>query len=394
MFTSADSRSIGLVLSGGGARGAYEVGVLLHVAEQRPELLERIRVVTGTSVGAVNAAFLASHGLTADSIHALAGLWRGLEVDSLLQVDQRGMTRMLGAGGRRILGRPTKSPVIGVFNVDGISRLVTEEIDWHGLRRVVRSGRLSAVGLAATDVSTGRTHFFVDHADSIAPRWPRGEDAPVPQRVHLGPTHVLASAAIPLLFPPIRIGDRWYVDGGVRYNTPLAPALGLGADSLFIISVRTSTDSRHDPQTTDFPGIGQVLGKLLDSVFLDRVAFDLDRLSRINDVVSAVEAVGPELIEQVRGELRRRGRPAYRFVPTVHVRPQTDLGALASDHLQRASTCAGRLSLARVLAALFQDDQGTSGDAASFLFFDGGYAEALIEAGRRDAAAARDLDAL
>lgn len=387
MFTSAD-RSIGLVLSGGGARGAYEAGVLLHVAEKRPELLERIRVVTGTSVGAVNAAFLASHGLTVDSVRALAGLWRGLQVDSLLQIDQRGMTRMISAGGRRVLGRPTSSPVIGVFDVAGISRLVTEEIDWHGLRSVVRSGRLSAVGIAATDVGTGRTHFFVDHSDAIEPRWPRGEDAPVPIRVHLGPAHVLASAAIPLLFPPIQIGDRWYVDGGIRYNTPLAPALGLGADALFIVSVRGSTDVPEPPAGEQFPGIGQVVGKLLDSVFLDRVVYDLDRLARINDMVSAIETLGPDALARVREELRRVGRPSYRYVPSVHVRPQSDLGALASSHLQRASLGAGRLSLARVLAALFQDDRGTSGDAASFLFFDGGYAEALIEAGRRDAEAA------
>ncbi len=379
------ARSIGLVLSGGGARGAYEVGALLWVAEHLPELLSRIRVVTGTSVGAVNAAYLASRGLTPDSVFDLASIWRGLVIDDLVGIDRSGLKELLAAGTKRLIGRQVKSPAVGLLRVDGIARLVAEKADWRGLRKVVMRGRFDAVGFAATDIATGRTHFFVDHTSRITPRWARGDDAPVPIRAHLGPPHVLASAAIPLLFPPVEVGGRWYMDGGVRYNTPLGPALGLGADALFIVSVRAVEEAQLSAPAGEFSGFGQIVGKVLDSVFLDRIAFDLDRLTRINDMISAIgHAGGDALVEGVRGSLAALGRPRYRQVTFAHVRPRTDLGALAARHLVEAQAHRP-FGFARVLRALFQDDAGTTGDGASFLLFDGGYADTLIEAGRRDA---------
>ncbi|MBL8742254.1 MAG: patatin-like phospholipase family protein, partial [Myxococcales bacterium] len=170
--------SIGLVLSGGGARGAYEIGVLSYVAEHLPSVLDRVRVVTGTSVGAVNGAFLASRGVTRESVWELCDIWRSLEVDALVALDHVGMRELITAGGKRLINRQVKSPPVGLLRVDGIIKLVAERADWRGLRKVVRSGRLDAVGFAATDIATGGTRFFVDYNDRIAPRWPRGEDAP------------------------------------------------------------------------------------------------------------------------------------------------------------------------------------------------------------------------
>jgi len=377
------------VLSGGGARGAYEVGVLSYVAEHMPGVLDRIRVVTGTSVGAVNGAFLASRGVTKQAIEDLCDIWRKLEIDALVSLDHAGMRELITAGGKRLINRAVKSPPVGLLRVDGIIKLVAERADWRGLRKVVKSGRLDAVGFAATDIATGRTTFFVDHTDRITPRWPRGEDAPFPQLTALGPAHVLASAAIPILFPPVKVGGRWYIDGGVRYNTPLAPALGLGAEALLVVSVRAAPEAQLAAPDGEFSGFGQIVGKVLDSVFLDRIGFDLDRLERINDMIDAVAKCDPSALATFQTELGARGRPRYRHVHCAHVRPSKDLGALASDHLARAKT-GGALSFSRVLKALFQDDQGTTGDAASFLLFDGGYAEELIQAGRRDAEATHE----
>ena len=274
---------------------------------------------------------------------------------------------------------------MGLLNVDGIARIVAERTDWRGLRKVVRSGRLDAVGFAATDIGSGKTIFFVDHSASAEPRWARGEDAPIAERTNLGPLHVLASAAIPILFPPVAVAGRWFIDGGVRYNTPLSPALSMGADSLLIISVRAIADAQQEAPSGSFAGFGQIVGKVLDSVFLDRIGYDLDRLRRINDWVSSIEEGGVEEAERVRARMAARGRPRYRGVKFAHVQPTRDLGALAAKHLGSARG-AGPFSFARVLRALFQDDTGTTGDAASFLLFDGGYAETLIAQGKADAA--------
>ncbi len=382
--------SIGLILSGGGARGAYEAGVLLHIAEKHPQLLDRVRVVTGTSVGAVNAAFLASRGLTQDAVRDLAEIWRSLEIDQLVSIDRRGVSELFATGGKRLIGRAVTSPPIGLLNVDGITRIVAERTDWRGLRKVVRSGRLDAVGFAATDIGSGKTVFFVDHSSNVEPRWARGDDAPIAERTNLGPLHVLASAAIPILFPPVAVAGRWFIDGGVRYNTPLSPALSMGADSLLIISVRAVADAHEEAPSGSFAGFGQIVGKVLDSVFLDRIGYDLDRLGRINDWVASIEEGGAEEAERIRGRMSARGRPRYRAVKFAHVQPTRDLGALAAKHLGSARG-AGPFSFARVLRALFQDDTGTTGDAASFLLFDGGYAETLIAQGRSDAAKSDDV---
>lgn len=384
------TRSIGLVLSGGGARGAYEVGTLLHIADELPDLLSRVRVISGTSVGAVNGTYLASKGLTPQAVRDLAAIWRSLDIDHVVGFNPRQASQFLTAGGLRLIGKRVPSPAAGLFSVEGISKLVGASVDWKGLRHNVRCGRFDAVSVAATDVASGDTLLFVAHEASVVPHWSVSDPTLVPRRVVLRPHHVLASAAIPILFPPVRVSSRWFVDGGIRYNTPLSPALSLGSDALLIVSVRAAASARvESPPGPEFPGIGQVIGKLLDSMFLDRVAWDLDRLARINEVVSALETVDPSALPKLQDELIRRGRRPYRYIPFAEVRPSYDLGALAAEHLRRAAK-ASRLSFARLLKMLFLDDTGTTGDAASFLLFDGQYAEELMRAGREDAAAAHD----
>lgn len=380
------ANSIGLILSGGGARGAYEVGVLTYIADALPQVLERIRVVTGSSVGAVNAIYLASRGLTPESTHELARLWRGLTIDECISLSSFQALKMLGAAPLRLLRIGLGSPATGILDAKGLWRRVSGSVDWGRLHRQVQGGRFDAVAIAGTDISTGETHLFVDASPGRIPPTPTrvSEVIAVPARLSL--RHVLASAAIPLLFSPVQIGDHWYMDGGVRHNTPLSPALHLGAESLLIITVG---GMRAPASLAGFPGIGQIVGKLLDSIFLDRVAFDLDRLSRINDIVAAATSLGDHETERFREALRERGRPRYRNVNFAAVRPNVDIGAVAAEII-RGSTSVSSFSFVRVLNALFEDDSGTSGDAASFLFFDGTFADRLIALGRADAARVHD----
>ncbi|MCB9569940.1 MAG: patatin-like phospholipase family protein [Myxococcales bacterium] len=378
--------SIGLILSGGGARGAYEVGVLTYIADALPDLLKRIRVITGSSVGAVNTIYLASRGLSPASTHELARLWRGLTIDDMISLSSLSALKFLGAAPLRLLRIGLRSPATGLLNAKGLWRKVSSQVQWSKIHGHVTGGRFDAVAVAATDISSGETHLFVDAAPGVGPTSPGriSEVMAIPARLSL--RHVLASAAIPLLFSPVQLGDRWYMDGGVRHNTPLSPALHLGAQSLLIITVG---GMRAPSALEGFPGIGQIVGKLLDSIFLDRVAFDLDRLARINDIVEAATSLGDDETLRFREALRNVGRPRYRKVPYAAVRPSGDLGAVASEMI-RASSAVSTFSFVRVLNALFEDDAGTSGDAASFLFFDGSFADRLIGLGRADAARAHE----
>jgi len=388
-------RSIGLVLSGGGARGAYEVGVLLHVARNHPDLLERMTVVTGSSVGAVNAAFLASHGMDPASVERLAQVWRRLELDKLIAVAPLSAIKMIGTAPLRLLRTGIKSPATGLIDASGLWRLVAKETDWRGIHRHVASGRFDAVAITATDIGRGDTHLFVDANSRLGFTSRRlfSDFEAIPAEIDM--RHVLASAAIPFMFPPVKIGTRWYMDGGLRANTPLSPALRLGAHSLFIVNVSgLETDFG---MLDEYPGVGHVLGKMLDAVFVDRVRYDLDRLDRLNDIVQAVEGLGPEAADQVLSALERLGRPRYRKIPYVSVSPEVDLGQLAAAHVGEAEAQqrATSFSFMRVFDALFENDARTSGDAASFLMFDGQYADKLIARGLADAVAAdEELSAL
>tara|TARA_B100000683_G_scaffold237981_1_gene243518 strand:- start:347 stop:1513 length:1167 start_codon:yes stop_codon:yes gene_type:complete len=382
---------LALVLSGGGARGAFEVGVLRWLARERPEFFKQVRIVTGSSVGAINAAYLASHGMTPDSVESLARIWENLKVGELI-----------GFGPRHVLGRLTKwrqrlvdgqVPGQGWLRTEGYENLIIDAVDWGRLNRVVKEGTLDAVAIAATEVRSGRTHIFVSHHEEVrAPIWPF-DGSMIGLRTPIGPEHVLASASLPFLFSPVEINGHWFCDGGLRQNTPLSPALRLGANRLLAVSLKkTSVDAI--PGSTEFPGFGQLLGKLFNSLFLDRLLWDLDRLSRINTLLACVEELhGKGAIPSLQNELVKRGRRPYQHVDYVGVRPSADIGKIAADMLKPPHQLHTELGflMRRVLGT------GSSGvsDAASYLLFDGAFAKRLMDLGGQDAAnCATDIDRL
>ena len=353
---------------------------MLHVARELPELLERVTVLTGSSVGAVNVAFLAGRGLEPQAVEDLAELWRGLALEELVAVARLNALKILGTAPLRFMRMGVKSPATGLLDASGLWRLVARETNWRGIHRHVRSGRFDAVAITGTEIARGETHVFVDAHPSVGMSAPRlfSDFEAIPTELDF--RHVLASAAIPFLFPPVKIKARWYMDGGVRNNTPLSPALRMGAESLFIVKV-----SGLDKQLSvldEYPGIGHVLGKLLDTMFVDRVAYDLDRLDRINDMALALSSLGPEIERQALDAFQGRGRPRYRYVPYAAVRPSIDLGQLAAKRLADKEE---GFSFGRVLSSFFENDEQTSGDAASFLLFDGDYADSMIKQGLEDA---------
>jgi NTE family protein len=391
MTSTGGNHRIAMILSGGGARGAYEVGVLWYIFDDLTRILgtpPRIDVLCGTSVGAINACYLAAHlGDPVLGLRRLVELWSELE-----------LTRVLGFGVRQVLTLPR---VLlggglghGLFDVRPMADIVEREISWRAVSRCLRKRMFRALTVSCTEVSTGRTVVFMQVSPDVA--------APMsaPPRTlfradRIGPHHALASAAIPLLFPPVRIDDELYLDGGLRQNTPIAPALRLGATRIFAIGSSREITGRvvreaghHEPIRA--PGAAFLLGKILNAFLLDHVDVDIDLLTRINDViVDGTRAYGPGFAEALSAEARRRGTQEYRFVRCMRVRPSEDIGRLANDHLKRGRLRGDPILTKRLFNML---DLGVESEAdlASYLLFDGPFCRRLIEMGRADAQARKD----
>ena len=390
-FQRPKERRVAAILSGGGARGAYEVGVLWYVFDELGRIRKaapKVDILCGTSVGAINACYLAAHlADPALGMRRLVELWSELELSRVLGFGMRQMVSLprllLGGGG----------PGAGLFDVTPMAELVQREISWRAVSRTLRRKQLRALTISTTEVSTGRTVVFMQTSpDVVIP-----ETAP-PRTLfradHIGPLHALASAAIPLLFPPVRIDHELYLDGGLRQNTPIAPALRLGATHILAIGLSREVHgvqrSESGPEQMRAPGAAFLLGKVLNAFLLDHVDVDIELLNRLNHVILDGElAFGPDFINQISEAAIERASPPYRYVHALAIRPSQDIGRLASEHVRRGRY-RGNPLVTKQMFHLLDFGVGDESDLASYLLFDGQFCRQLIEMGRADAQARRD----
>ena len=384
-------RRVAMILSGGGARGAYEVGVLWYVFDELTRMLgapPRIDILCGTSVGAINASFLAAHlGDPVLGMRRLVELWSELE-----------LTRVLGFSLRQVVTLPRVllggGEGYGLFDVRPMAELVQREISWRAVSRCLRKHMLRALTVSCTEVSTGRTVVFMQTSPDLT------IPSAAPPRTlfcadRIGPQHALASAAIPLLFPPVRIDGELYLDGGLRQNTPIAPALRLGATHIFAIGSSREIEGRvvreaGHQEPARAPGAAFLLGKVLNAFLLDHVDVDIELLTRINNVVvDGTRTYGPGFVDALSAEAKKRNSQEYRYVNCVRVRPSEDIGKLANDHLKRGRLRGDPILTKRLFNVLDMGVQAEA-DLASYLLFDGPFCRRLIEMGRADAQARRD----
>lgn len=379
---------LGLILSGGGARGAYEVGILEYIFNEFADAkgtAPKVDLISGTSVGAVNGAFIASsiHDVPS-GVRQLVSVWTGLELPHVLGFGLRqaaGLYRVLlgGAGQAR-----------GVFDPAPLSALVGRTVAWRRLRQNIRTGTLRALTVSTTHVGTGQPVIFVDAAPGVGIPQSLGLHALV-RRAKIGQHHVLASAAIPLIFPAVEIGDEIHCDGGLRLNTPMGPSVHLGMNRLLVVGLSTPhSPDRRAVENGVYPGATYMLGKILNAFLLDHVNTDLLEVQRINDFLKdGVRAYGPSFLDRLNEAAKARGALAQRrLLSSLVLRPSTDIGQVAADYLASNRVRFGK-SLGRAFISLLDVGAGADADLASYLLFDGGFAEALIEMGRRDAHARR-----
>ncbi|MFM2416128.1 MAG: hypothetical protein RL385_851 [Pseudomonadota bacterium] len=383
--------SIGLILSGGGARGAYEVGVLSYVfgdLVRKTGRVPRIDIISGCSVGAVNGTFLASvaHEPTR-GVEQLVDLWCKLDFNHVLSFGVRELAfiHRVWLGG----ARPQ-----GLFNAEPLARLIGSHVSWLALNRNLRRGLLKALTLATTKVATGQPHVWVD----LSPHHPPPRDVGnqiVMRREPLRPEHVLASAAIPIIFPMVNVGGELHCDGGLRMNTPTAPAIHLGARRLFVVGLSHRPNHRDAPavlQAERAPGAPFLFGKVLDAFFLDHVDADLREIHRVNEYLDMGKSVyGPSFLDRMNAEAKQRGKPERSPIRVCVVRPSADLGAIANEFFgDKKRRIRADTAVATALLRFLDVGEAAEADLASFLLFDEAYVRLLIELGRKDAADKRE----
>jgi NTE family protein len=393
---------VALVLAGGAARGAYEVGVLQYIVRDVARTIGRpihFDVICGTSVGAINACAMAAY---ADDPVVGADLlekeWTSLRLQRVVRPSPREFLAMVGdlLGRARSDPRPGDQRRGGLIDPRGIEEIVNTAIPFDRIARHLASGALAALTVSTTDVATGKTVIFVQRAEGGVPVWSRDPSILVKAAI-IGPDHALASAAIPMIFPAVRIQDAFYCDGGLRQNVPLSPARRLGAEGLVVVNPRYIGGPKPivaEENLKSYPGPLFLLGKALNALLLDRIDNDIDRLRRINAILEAgTRRWGATFVEDLNAELAEHSRVSpLQPLRVVHVRASEDIGAIAGEYVRSerfAETTSG--VIARSLRRISEWEGEGESDLVSYVLFDGAFAGKLIELGRRDAKA-RDAE--
>ncbi len=364
---SVPTKTTGLILTGGGARAAYQVGALKALAELLPPGSPLpFPIVTGTSAGAVAAAVLASRaGNFRAAVEGLEQVWANFHVSQVFRADTMSMLRsglhwLLAAVSGGLLLPPPKS----LFDNTPLRELIDRSVSFRGIRRSVAKGRIKAIGITATGFTSGRCTTFFAAVPEIH-EWTRITRGGARTRITLD--HVMASLSIPFLFPAVKIDEEYWGDGSMRQATPLSSAIHLGADRILVIGVREQGFRApfSSMLAARSPTSGQIFGYMLDTLFMDQIYSDLERLQRFNQFVKTAPATFSSL------------RPVEPLV----LAPTRELREIAAPHMRELPR--GLRMFLRMLGA---QNPGVS-SLASYLMFEQSYTRELIALGHADAMA-------
>ena len=369
-----EQKSLGLILPGGGARNAYQVGVLKAVEEliaaKNPSPFP---VVTGTSAGSLNAGMIASRSVDfSDGLSRLIGMWENLQMEMVVRTDAKSTTK---TGAKWIWslasGSGGSSQPDSFLDNTPLRSLIENHINLARMRQCVQSGHLRALGITASSYGRGASLTYFEGQEDLQ-SWERTRRFGLPTRLRVD--HFMASIAIPVVFPAVKIDNEYHGDGSMRESAPLSPALHLGANKLLIVSVR-NPQTEYDPSNVSatYPNLGFVAGYMFDTLFMDRLDSDIERLKRINFALSQSKHVTFKHNDSI-----------LRPVDFLVISPSVDIRDIVAKHIKRFPRSM-RILLSG-LGAMTKEGRPLT----SYLLFDSNFARDLIELGYNDGYAQRD----
>lgn len=369
-----DNNRLGLVLAGGAARGAYEAGVLRFIYQS---LASRLgfspwpSIVGGTSVGALNGVFAVTQ--QAEYVQRICRMWQEVTIGDVYAFHGSGVLRT-------VRGMFRAAQLGALLDPSPLYRLVRREFPRAAMRKSIDSGLCKAFIISATRLDNGLNTLFCDSAQRHLPIHP--PKGTIVHRARIDEEHFLASTSLPFFFPPYKIDDEYYVDGGLRQNTPLRPVLRCGADRILIIGAGAEQEfTGGEAGESINPSLPLLVGKTLNALLLDPVSRDLNNTEQINRILAwGREKFGAEFSDRIAADL------GVREVSTLFLRPKTDLGRIASDIF--ASNPPKTSPQIRWLMSLVADQanaEGGESDFLSYLYFDHGYTGVLERMGYEEA---------
>ena len=372
---SASPAKVGLILTGGGARAAYQVGFLRAVSHMLPRGAPNpFTIICGTSAGAVNAAALASNATDFHrAVRQMLLIWKYFHVDQVYRSDVLGV---FGTGMRWImamlLGGLGKNNPSSLLDNSPLSQLLRERLDLGGIRRSIDAGALYALSITVSGYASGQSVSFFQGVPGLA-GWQRARRIGIPEIIDF--EHLLASSALPFIFPAVPLRREFFGDGSMRQIAPISPALHLGADRVVVIGVgrQMQNSSPQRVRMSSYPSLAQIAGHALNSIFLDSLEIDIERLQRINKTISLIPR-----------EQRDKHNVQLREVDVLVISPSEEIDRIAARYSRELPR-----SIRFLLRGLGAARSGGA-TLTSYLLFEPAYCRALIALGYKDTMARRE----
>ncbi len=369
------SSRVGLILAGGGARAAYQVGVLKAIAKMRaPDKVNPFPILCGTSAGAINATALSVYSADFQgAVSRLVKIWGNFTIDQVFRADAMGIS-MSGAHWllATMLGGLGRYNPAALFDRQPLRQLLSNYVPCDQIKHALEQGHIDALSVTASGYSSGQSVTFYQSLENIEP-WSRAIRVGCPTEITID--HLMASSAIPFIFEAIKINREYFGDGSMRQIAPISPALHLGADRVLVVGVRGSNegDGGVREKTLRYPSMAQVGGHVLNSIFLDSMDVDLERVQRIN-----------RTLEMIPKKYMEDGSVPLRPVKVMEISPSRDIGKISEQYAHR---------LPRPVRYFLRGIGAMSNDGSSllsYLLFDKAYCRELIALGYADTIKRRD----